>query len=118
MEQISVATQRAMAAEIRSRLGRMNRTQKWLQDNAPVPQGTWRKYFTEGAISREVPLVTVSRIARTLGMTTGELVAIAERDADQYMTDLPGTTEAEREDLRLAVERNKPRRGRETNSGS
>jgi hypothetical protein len=112
MEQTSIALQRAMAAEIRSRLGRMNRTQAWLQGQAHIPQATWRKYFTEGAESREVPLAVVRRIAEHLGCTTGELIAIAERDAPQYMADMPGASAEEREDLRQAIERNAPEKGR------
>jgi len=112
MEQMSIAIQRAMAAEIRSRLGYMNRTQKWLQDQADVRSSTWRKYFTEGAITREVPMPTVQRIAAVLGMTTGELVTIAEINAPEFIADLPGISEQERDDLRRAIERNAPRKRR------
>lgn len=109
MEQTSIATQRAMAAEIRSRLGYMNRSQAWLQKQAEVPSATWRKYFTEGAIEREVPLPTVARIASVLGMTTGQLVSIAEENAPAFAVEMiSGATEAEKEDLRRAMERTRP----------
>jgi hypothetical protein len=95
MEQTSIAIQRAMAAEIRSRLGYMNRSQAWLQDKAEVPSATWRKYFTEGAIQREVPLATVARIASVIGYTTSELVGMAEDQAPEFAVDeISGTSDA------------------------
>jgi hypothetical protein len=123
MEQRSIAVQRAMAAEIRSRLGYMNRSQAWLQDKAEVPSATWRKYFTEGAIERDVPLAAVERIARVLDMTTGELVTLAEQEAPRFFAeDLAGATPAEKEDLRRAIDRARPRRNlksqKETETGT
>lgn len=114
MEQNSIAIQRAMAAEIRSRLGYMNRSQAWLQDNAGVPSATWRKYFTEGAIQREVPLAAVARIASVLGMTTGELVTVSEDTAPQFFAEtFRGVSKSEREGLRRAIDSKRPRRPRE-----
>lgn len=111
MEQTSIAVQRAMAAEIRSRLGYMNRSQAWLQEKAEVPSATWRKYFTEGAIERDVPLAAVARIASVIGMTTGQLVTIAEERAPEFVAEgLPGATPAEKKDLRRAIDRARPRR--------
>lgn len=112
MEQISIAMQRAMAAEIRSRLGYMNRSQSWLQDRAKVPSATWRKYFTEGAIERDVPLTVVQRIASALGITTGELVTLAEETASAFLEDvtIPGATAKEQKDLRRAIKRTRPTR--------
>lgn len=111
MEQTSIAIQRAMAAEIRSRLGYMNRSQAWLQEKAEVPSATWRKYFTEGAIQREVPLASVARIASVLGMTTGQLVTVAEETAHEFVVDdLPGASSAEKADLRKAIARARPPR--------
>jgi len=107
-----MAMQRAMAAEIRSRLGYMNRTQSWLQDRAKVPSATWRKYFTEGAIERDVPLAVVQRVASVLGMTTGELISLAEESAVSFLSDssIPGATPEERKDLRRAISRVRPTR--------
>lgn len=112
MEQTSVALQRAMAAEIRSRLGYMNRTQSWLQERAKVPSATWRKYFTEGAIERDVPLAVVQRVASVLGMTTGELISLAEESAVSFLADatIPGASQEERKDLRRAIDRVRPTR--------
>ena len=112
MEQTSMALQRAMAAEIRSRLGYMNRTQSWLQQRAKVPSATWRKYFTEGAIERDVPLTVVQRVASALGITTGELISLAEESAVSFLSDstIPGATDEERKDLRRAISRVRPTR--------
>lgn len=108
-----------MAAEIRSRLGYMNRTQAWLQENAKVPSATWRKYFTEGAIERDVPLVVVQRIATVLGLTTGELVTLAEESAPEFVAeDLAGATPAEKKDLRRAIARARPSRARKASGRS
>lgn len=102
-----------MAAEIRSRLGYMNRTQSWLQDKAKVPSATWRKYFTEGAIERDVPLVVVQRISAALGITAGELITLAEESAPEFVVeDLAGATPAEKKDLRQAIKRARPARSR------
>lgn len=118
MEQTIIAIQRAMAAEIRSRLGYMNRSQAWLQERAEVPSATWRKYFTEGAIQREVPLASVARIAAVLGMTTGQLVSIAEEKAPEFFVDDLTATDAEKADLKKAIDRARPKRHRKGNSDS
>lgn len=112
MEQNTLATQRAMAAEIRSRLGYMNRTQSWLQERAKVPSATWRKYFTEGAIERDVPLAVVQRVASALGMTTGDLITLAEDAAVTFLAEdgISGATPEERKDLRKAIDRVRPSR--------
>ena len=111
MEHTSIAMQRAMAAEVRSRLGYMNRTQSWLQEQAKVPAATWRKYFTDGAVERDVPLVVVQRIADVLGMTAGELITLAEEHSVEFMADsIRGASDAERKDLRSAIERARPGR--------
>lgn len=105
MSRFDVAMQRAMAAEMRSRVGRMNRTQSWLQKTAEVPTPTWRKYFVDGAIERVVPMDAVRRLAEALEMTAGELTTIAERDAEKYLTDAVGGTDAERADLQASINR-------------
>lgn len=101
-----------MAAEIRSRLGYMNRTQSWLQERAKVPSATWRKYFTEGAIERDVPLTVVQRVASVLGMTTGDLISLAEESAVSFLADeaVQGASPDERKDLRKAIARVRPTR--------
>lgn len=113
-----------MAAEIRSRLGYMNRTQAWLQERAKVPSATWRKYFTEGAIERDVPLTVVQRVASVLGMTTGDLISLAEESTVSFLTDatIPGASPEEREGLRKAISRVRPTRkgagGKRSETGS
>lgn len=118
MDKFAVAMQRAMAAEIRSRLGRRNRSQAWLQREAHVPAPTWRRYFTDGSIEREVPLDVVRRIADVLETKASELIAVAEADAENYAVELfEDTTVDERADLEAAIERNRREARTQESSG-
>lgn len=111
MDSYDVAVQRAMAAEIRALLGYRNRSQAWLQREAGVPAPTWRKYFTEGAIERDVPMRVVRNIAEVLGVSAGELVTKAEDEAPRFMVDdIKGISDAERSELRAAVDSNRPQK--------
>jgi hypothetical protein len=101
------ALQAAMAEEVRSKLGRMNKSQAWLGRHAHVSPSAWRRYFT--AIDRSIPLAVVERIADVLGMTGGELITIAEGEALRYEPlFMPGLSDDERADLLRASERNGP----------
>lgn len=109
MEPQDKALQAAMAEEIRSRLGRMNKSQAWLGRQARISPSAWRRYFTAEAIDREVPLGTVKRIADVLAMTSGELITIAEDNAPRYVAQfMTGISDAERADLEAAIERVRP----------
>jgi len=106
METEQIALQRAMAAEIGARLGRAHKPVSWLQREAGVPASTWRKYFVEGAITRDVPLSVVQRIARVLGISAGDLIKLAEDCADQYLAvSMKGLSAAEVADLQAAIDR-------------
>lgn len=98
------AIQAAMAAEIGARLGRMHKSDRWLQQQAGIKPASWRRYFRE--YSRDLPLSVVAAIAPVLDMTAGELLTIAERDAPLFASQVMNVSAAEAADLDKAVRRN------------
>lgn len=104
MDTIQKATQSAMAAEIRARLGRANRTQAWLQKEAGIKPSSWRRYFVE--FSRDLPLAAIQAIARPLDTTAGELLTIAEQTMEHHAHDFMNLSPQERADLDRAIGRN------------
>jgi hypothetical protein len=107
LSRFEAAMQKAMAAELRARVYRENRNQTWLQKEADVSASAWRGYF--GVVTRQVPMGTVLRLAEAAGMTAGELITVAERDAPRYLTGLVTGIEAdEADDLQVAIDRTQP----------
>lgn len=100
-----VATQLAMAEEIRVRLAIMGPqyNRAWLEREAGISAPSYGRYFVK--ISRPVPLSAIQAIASVLGMSTGELITLAEKKAPKYEAEMmAGASEAERNLLREAIE--------------
>jgi hypothetical protein len=108
MRKFDVAMQQAIAAELKSRIYRENRNQTWLQKESGVKPTPWRYYFgsNRSLPDRNVPLDVVRRLAEAAGMTTGELVTIAERNAPNYLLELvKGMKSDEADELLSAIDR-------------
>lgn len=124
MDAFEVALQRAMAAQIRQRLGFLGKSKAWLYKASGVPASNFRRYFGDAALlgteGRSAPLADAARIAAALGMSHGEMITAAERTAPDFMADtltqLEGLSKAEREEFQAMVEEMypepEPERGR------
>ena len=117
MTTIQKAVQAAMAAEIRMRLGKMNRSQAWLAERAGIKPSSWRRYFV--ALERDIPWVAMGRIADQFGIAASELLAIAEANAPDYIAEVvKGARTEERAPLAETVKRKTRRGGKAANEHS
>lgn len=97
------AMQAAMAAEMRSWLGRANRSQAWMAREIHLSQSAWRHYFT--AFDRDLPTGVVSDVAKVMGLTAGELMLKAEAAAPEFLSQFIGDSREEKAALDQAVRR-------------